>query len=128
LCEKQNEFEKLNTRVFIISFGTFPAVQKWLEDTCPNFTVLIDKDRSLYKAYGLNRSYWRSRNLRTRWHYFKAWLQGKKSKTYAEHEDTSQLGGDFIIDKNGIIQFAYPSHDPTDRPVVESLLEVLRKV
>lgn len=129
MCEKQNELEKLNANIIIISFGTLPAVQQWLKDTCPHFTVLLDQDKSVYKSYNLEHSYWKSRTLKTRWYYFKAWLQGKKSRNYAaEHEDTSQLGGDFIVDKNGIIQFAYPSHDPTDRPAVEKLLKVLRSI
>lgn len=127
MCEKQNEFEKLNTKIIIISFGTFPAVTQWLNETCSNFTVLIDKERTVYKAYKLQKSFWRSRNLKTRWYYFKAMLQGKK--TFDSHgDDTSQLGGDFIVDKNGIIQFSYPSHDPTDRPSIDELLNVLARL
>ena len=41
--------------------------------------------------------------------------------------DTSQLGGDFIIDSQGKIQLAYRSHDPADRPPVEDLLEIIEK-
>jgi peroxiredoxin len=117
----------MNTRVFIISFGTLPAVQQWLKETCGNFTVLLDRDRTVYKAYGLERSKLRSKNPRTLWLYFTRWLQGRKFHD-SHGDDTSQLGGDFIVDKNGIIQFAYPSYDPTDRPAVEKLLEVLRKI
>jgi len=125
LCDYQSEFAELNTRILIVSFGTFPAVQQWLKETCGDFTVLLDRERTVYNAYGLERSYWRSRNLRTRWLYFKAWLAGKK--THDSHgDDTSQLGGDFIVDKNGRLRFIHPSHDPTDRPSVEELVKVLK--
>jgi alkyl hydroperoxide reductase subunit AhpC len=127
LCERQDEIAKLNTRVFIVSFGTLPALQQWMKETCNSFDVLLDRERSTYNAYGLERSYWRSRNLKTRWVYFKAWLSGQK--THASHgDDTSQLGGDFIVDKNGIFRLVYPSHDPTDRPPVDNLLKVLKNL
>jgi hypothetical protein len=127
LCERQEEFNKLSTRVFIVSFGTLPALQKWMKETCNSFDVLLDRERTVYNAYGLERSYWRSRNLKTRWVYFKAWLAGKKTPD-SHGDDTSQLGGDFILDKHGILRLVYPSHDPTDRPPVDDLLKVLQNL
>jgi len=127
LCQRENEFTQSNTRVVVISFGTLLAVQQWLKEACVSVTVLLDRDRNVYSAYGLERSYWRSRNLKTRWYYFKAWLSGKK--THASHgDDTTQLGGDFIVDKNGVLRLAYPSHDPTDRPPVDDLLAILDQI
>ncbi len=95
-----------------------------MQDNCVSFTVLLDRERSIYNAYGLERSFWRSRNLKTRWLYFKAWLSGQKAHD-SHGDDTSQLGGDFIVDKNGILRLVYPSYDPTDRPSIEGLFEIL---
>jgi peroxiredoxin len=125
LCARQQELTDLNTRVFIISFGTFPAVQQWMKETCGNFTVLLDRERSVYQAYQLEQSKLRSRSPRTLWLYFTRWLQGQKFHD-SHGDDTSQLGGDFIIDKQGNLRFIYPSHDPADRPSVEKLLAVLK--
>jgi hypothetical protein len=86
----------------------------------------MDRERSIYKAYQLERSFWRSRNLKTRWYYLRAWLTGKKSLDVHDGEDTSQLGGDFIVDRDGTLRLVYPSHDPTDRPSAQFLLEYLR--
>jgi peroxiredoxin len=127
LCDQQNEFSKLNTRVFVISFGTLPAVQEWLKETCGNFTVLLDRERTIYNTYGLERSKLRSKSPRTLWLYFTRWLQGQKFHD-SHGDDTSQLGGDFIIDRNGKLRFIYPSHDPADRPSVEKLLAVLKQI
>ncbi len=124
LCQHHDEFKERNTRVIIISFGTLPAIQQWMRDNCVSFTVLLDQERNIYNAYGLERSFWRSRNLKTRWVYFKAWLSGEKAQD-SYGDDTSQLGGDFIVDKNGILRFVYPSNDPTDRPTIEKLLKIL---
>jgi hypothetical protein len=94
-----------------------------MRETCDSFEVLLDRDRSLYKAHGLERSFSRSRSLKTRWYYLKAWLSGKKMFE-SQGEDTSQLGGDFILDQSGTLRLVYPSHDPTDRPPVDDLLKI----
>jgi peroxiredoxin len=127
LCQRQEEFRQQNTVVLIISFGTLPALQQWMRETCDSFEVLLDRDRSAYKAYGLERSFSRSRSLKTRWYYLKAWLSGKKTFE-SQGEDTSQLGGDFIVDQSGTLRLVYPSHDPTDRPPVDDLLNILARI
>jgi len=127
LCARQDEFAELNTRVFIISFGTLPAVQQWMNETCTTFTVLLDRERTVYNAYGLERSKLRSKSPRTLWLYFTRWLQGQKFHD-SHGDDTSQLGGDFIVDRNGNLRFIYPSHDPADRPPVDDLLKVLKNL
>ena len=124
LCRRQAELDQVNAQVLILSFGTLPAVQKWLQETCSSFKVGIDRDRAAYQAYGLERSFWRSRSLRTRWFYFRAWLAGTRSHN-ASGEDLSQLGGDFIVDRDGRLRLVHPSHDPLDRPSVDELLRVL---
>jgi peroxiredoxin len=127
LCDRQSEFAELNTRVFVVSFGTLPAVQQWLKETCDNFTVLLDRERTVYKAYELEQSKLRSKSPRTLWLYFTRWLQGQKFHD-SHGDDTSQLGGDFIVDTNGNLRFIYPSHEPADRPSVEKLLKVLKQI
>ena len=37
----------------------------------------------------------------------------------------AQLGGDFIVDRDGILRLAYRSRDPADRPEVTLLLETI---
>jgi len=95
-----------------------------MRENCDHFTVLIDRDRAVYNAYGLERSWWRSRNLKTRWYYFTAMLRGEKTGD-SHGDDLDQLGGDFIIGKDGKFKLIYPSHDPTDRPPVKILLKIL---
>lgn len=127
LCQHKEEFGKLNTRVLIVSFGTLPAVQAWLKETCPIFEVLLDREREVYKAYGLERSFWRSHTFRTIWMYALHRLSGNpRHESYGD--DTNQLGGDFIVDLNGNLRLEYRSHDPTDRPTAQSLLEYLHKL
>ena len=127
LCHHHEQFRQHNVRVLIISFGTLPAVQEWLKETCNSFEVLLDRERTAYQAYGLERSFWRSRNLRTIWTYARMKFQGWRSPG-SGGDDTTQLGGNFIIDARGILHLAYRSYDPTDRPSVEFLLKEIEKL
>jgi hypothetical protein len=42
--------------------------------------------------------------------------------------DSAQLGGDFVVDKTGVLRMAYRSEDPTDRPPIEHILTVLDRL
>jgi len=126
LCQHQDEFKRLNTEVLIIAFGTLPLAQAWLEETCAPFHLLLDPERTVYQAYGLERSLLRSWNLKTVRRYVQLMRAGRQWRGI--QGDSTQLGGDFIIDADGIVRLAYPSRDPTDRPSVEQLLAVLRKL
>ena len=79
----------------------------------------------MYKAYGLERSLARSWNLRTIWRYVQLLTSGRKWRGI--QGDSAQLGGDFIVDADGIVQLAYRSHDPTDRPDVDELLSLMQQ-
>ena len=98
-----------------------------MNEVCGTFTILLDRERVAYKAYQLERSRLRSWHPRVVWIYIKRWFQ--RGEFYDSHgDDTSQLGGDFIVDKNGILRFVYPSHDPADRPSVDELVKVLKSM
>lgn len=116
----------MNTRVLIITFGSLPGAQTWLEETCSPFRLLLDPERIVYQAYGLERSLLRSWNLHTIWTYVKLLVAGRKWR--GVQGDSAQLGGDFIIDSQGKIHLAYHSYDPADRPSVQDLLAILRSI
>ena len=42
-----------------------------------------------------------------------------------EDDDPYQLGGDFIIDRSGMVIMAHPSTNPVDRPSVDKILTTL---
>ena len=98
-----------------------------MNEVCGTFTVLLDRDRTVYQAYGLERSRLRAYHPRVVWIYIKRWFQ--RGHFYDSHgDDTSQLGGDFIADKSGILRLVHPSHDPSDRPSVDELINVTAKL
>ena len=124
LCREIDRLQALNTKVIIISFGTFPAAETWLKETCAPFSILLDSERVVYQAYRLERSFLRSWGPKTMWRYVRLLAAGRKWRGI--QGDSAHLGGDFIVDTNGVVQLAYPSHDPTDRPSVEYLMNLLQ--
>jgi peroxiredoxin len=115
----------LNCEVVVISFGTEYWVKVWLQETQAPFPMLLDQERVAYRAYGLERSLLRSWGLKTMWHYARLLLSGRRWRGI--QGDSSQLGGDFIVDAGGRLRFVYTSRDPADRPAVSQLLAVLAR-
>lgn len=123
MCQRQDELEQQNVGTLIISFGAPPFARTWLEETGAPFTLLVDADRKVYRSYGLEASFWRTWSLRTIWYYARNW--GRRPDWEGEQADLNQLGGDFIVDAERKLRFAYPSYDPVDRPPVDQLLAVM---
>jgi len=126
LRQQEDELNKLNVSVLVVTFGSSPLARAWLEETRVSFPVLLDEERQVYRAYGLERSWLRSWNLRTTWRYVQLIRAGRRWR--GVQGDSTQLGGDFIVDSAGIVRLAYRSHDPTDRPPVSALLAHLQEL
>jgi len=120
----QADFEAANTNVVTISFGTEYWTTIWLKETQSPFPFLMDAEKTSYRAYDLESSKLRSWSPMTVGYYAKAKLQGREIP--AQRGDAHQLGGDFIIDSQGIIRLSHPSANPTDRPRLDQLLTALR--
>ena len=121
-----DEIEQLNADIVAVSFGTPYWANAWLEETQAPFPIWLDPQKESYQLYGMTASKlqaWGARNL---WFYAKAFLRGEKGK--GNRGETDQMGGNFIIDKNGVVRFAYPSKNPTDRPEISKLLQVLKSL
>lgn len=85
-----------------------------------------DPQRQLYRALGLERTAW----------YIFLWppvvlgylwgmLRGYRPRLPRPGEDVLQLGGDFILDRQLRLRYAYRSATPTDRPTPAELLRGL---
>lgn len=123
LCQHKEEFDTLGTRIAIITFGSELGARTWQKETGASIKILLDPKRLAYDAYGLNHSLLRSWGPKTILTYIRLILNGRKWRGI--QGDSGQLGGDILIDKNGIVQLAYHSHNTTDRPPVDLLLSVL---
>lgn len=126
LCLHQEELEQLNVAVYLVSFSSMGYARIWIEQVCSIFRLLIDRERRVYRQYGLQRSLARSWSLKVVWSYVKLISAGRKWKGI--QGDSTQMGGDFIVSADGIVRLVYRSKDPTDRPPVADLLAILRRL
>ena len=124
LCHHKDELEQLNVRVLLVSFSSMKYARLWISEVCSIFCLLIDREKRVYNLYGLGSSLLRTWNLKTVWSYVKLMRAGRIWQGI--QGDSAQMGGDFVIDTGGVVRFAYRSEDPTDRPPVEMLMQVLR--
>jgi peroxiredoxin len=126
LCQRQADFSELGAEIVVISFGPGSLARAWLDETGSPLRLFLDPKREAYRAYGLEYSLARSWGPRAIWTYARLLLRGRRWRGI--QGDSGQLGGDFVVDRQGILRLAYRSKDPADRPSVESLLAALRQI
>lgn len=108
-----------------MTFETAPVARSYVAEMEVNWPVLVDPDRTLYRAYGMAQG--RLRDIwgaRTWIAYFKEFARGRLPKYSGA--DTRQLGGDVLVDPTGIVRFHHVGSGPGDRPSVAAILEARR--
>lgn len=123
---QKTKFEALNGEVVIISFGNVKGARKWLQDTKCEFRMFVDPERQLYNALGLKRSVAKVWSISALIYYAEQKRANRKLVAMFEEDDPTQMGGDFVFDKNGKLVLIHRSKVSTDRPSVENLLECVR--
>ncbi|NDJ54013.1 MAG: hypothetical protein GYB68_13150 [Chloroflexi bacterium] len=124
MASYHDRLEALQTDVWVISFSDqMTWAQRWVGGMNVPFTMLIDHQRDLYGAFALNHSIANTWNLRTIWYYTKAFFAGRRIPLIKG--DPHQMGGDVVVDRDGVVRYIYRSQEPTDRPEIDTLLGVL---
>ena len=88
--------------------------------------MLFDPDQLVYKAYETERSIWVSWDFDSIRRFFALLRAGRRWRGI--QGDTTQLGGDFLVDPAGVIQYAYYSLHPADRPDIDEVLAFVRQI
>lgn len=125
LRHKYGDFRAAGAEVAVISFAQPRAMEYYARDLQVPFPLLSDPERAAYIAYGLRKGgLWSIFGPKTVWEYVKLMAHGRLFRGI--QADPFQLGGDFVIDGNGIVRFAHRSEDPADRPAMDRLLQAVR--
>jgi len=111
----------------MVSFGERAGALRWMEETqCP-FGMVLDGDRRLYHAFGLHRSVFKVWSVSCLVYYAEQMAAGRELPKPFEnvHDDPQQMGGDFLLDQQGIVRLSYCSKASNDRPSVDQLLAAM---
>ena len=124
--QEQETLRDLGIQVAIVTFEYALVARSYVAEMKFSWPVLIDRDRTLYRGYGMDRG--RLRDIwgaRTWIAYIKEFARGRLPKYSGG--DTLQLGGDVLIDPTGIVRFHHVGSGPGDRPSVATILEARRR-
>ena len=121
------EIEAKQATVLAVSFETRDRLFQLSRQVRVPFPLLSDTERDSYRAYGLTRGGLRQiAGPGTIWRYVKLITKGEWY--HFSRSDLRQLGGDFVLDQNGIVRFEHRSRTAHDRPPIDQLLEALDQV
>lgn len=112
--------------VVVVAFSAPDYVAAYQREQLAPLVVLIDEERVAYRAYGLGRGpVWRVWGPKVWWAYVRLIRQGRRFQRPTE--DTLQLGGDFVVGRDGRVVYTFRSADPDDRPPVDDLVAAVRR-
>jgi len=118
-----------STTVVLVTFTDPQNVSTYSQTNALPFPVLIDADRTAYKAFGLGRgSVRRIYGWRAALRYLQIVGAGGLKELRRPTEDTLQLGGDFVIAPDGSLIYGFWGAGPDDRPSVDDLIDALRTI
>lgn len=128
MIESKSEIAGIKAQVLLVTYDE-PALlrEKMAHDLVIPFPLLLDPEKLAYQRWGMGRTNLMgamlspSLNLR----YAKLLLKGERFLGLAP--DMYQLGGDFVLDRQGRIAFAYTMRNNGDRAAVATLLQELNK-
>ena len=122
----RERIDEVGTAVFVAFDEPERLRDSLLHDVDVPYPVLVDPDRSAYRAWGLGRG-----SLLTVWGDPGVWRQyaseiARGARLRRPGSDTLQLGGDFVIDRAGTVVYSRPQRRD-DRPPVAELLRVVER-
>ncbi len=124
--EREEELKALGVQVAVVTFQGGFLVDAYVRETELRWPILLDESLELYRSYGMERGRWQDIwGPASWWIYLKLLARGRRLRRPAA--DVYQLGGDILIDPDGIIRLHHVGKGPADRPAVDSLLEVIRQ-
>lgn len=120
------DYDRLKANgIDVIAVGHAPpaVTTRFVERDQLPFPVVTDVSKASYREMGLTRvpfiHFFKPRIV---WDAIKKMLRGEKFRRLTRTEDILQLGGDFLIDRDRKVLYAYPSIDATDRAGADAML------
>ena len=113
----------------MVTFTTPEFAVRYHEHHELPFPLLVDPGRETYRTYGLTRgSVGRVWGWRAMKRYVAIIARSGIGELRAPREDTLQLGGDFVIDREGRLAWGFWGAGPDDRPPVADLAAAVAEI
>jgi peroxiredoxin len=129
VTKRQEEIARLGASVVLVAYD-LPSLlaAKMMRGVHVPYPVLFDADREAYRGWGLGREggFNVVYSATVYWRYLKLLLRGEPFLGMAP--DMTQLGGDFVLDRQHHIGFAHRMSHGLDRAEVPVLMDALRRV
>jgi hypothetical protein len=123
VIERQDEIRELGGEVLLVAFDDLSLLQaKMLSEIELPYPLLIDGSRETYGAWGMGRTnlFGAMLSPELNWRYLKLLAKGERFLGFAP--DMLQLGGDFIVGRDGVLKFAYRMRNNGDRASTDTLV------
>jgi len=115
LWQQKTDLEKMDIKVIVITFEPLNSVNFPVEEAAINFPYYVDKERHLYRYYGILKArFWDLWGPRTWLIYLRLLLKGRK--ILKSQGDIDQRGGDVLIDPLGMVRYHHIGTGPGHRP------------
>ena len=125
LRQFSSELAQLSVDVLVLTFEEPRQAKRYVEETQLPWPLLIDQARTLYGTYGMERASWSTLLKPATWSVY-AKLMAKGRRPRKSTGDVKQLGGDVLIDPEGIVRMHHISDGPADRPPIDEILQIVR--
>jgi hypothetical protein len=127
LRDNEAAFREQGVNIVVVTFDNSVSARSYIAETGLQWTVLIDEQRTLYKAYGMQQGSFLDIWGPASWlAYLQEFSRGQRLQKPGS--DIMQRGGDVLIDPEGIVQLHHIGKGPADRPTIEQLLSVVNNM
>ncbi len=110
--------------VCVVTFDADFMARAYIQETGLEWPLLVDAERSLYRGYGMERgSVWDIYGPSAIGVYLKLMLRGRSLRSPGR--DVHQLGGDVLIDPEGLVRLHHVGAGPADRPEAGEILDLI---
>lgn len=115
-----------DAEVVVVMFAPQRILRGYRSRFAAPLVVVTDEERSAYRAFGLGRGpWWKVYGWSTMKRYWHLIRRGRHFERPRPHDDTLQLGGDFVVGADGRLLLVFRSSGPSDRPAVDDLIEAV---
>ncbi len=118
-------YDAAGLQIVLIGMGTPEQARQFQRSLALPFTILSDPGKQSYRAFGLTRRLNLARELNPQ-SLSRFVTDVARYGVARTDQDVMQLGGVFVVDRAGIVRFAFTALRASDRPSTDEIITALR--